>query len=142
MRKPLLLLILVVVGVLLGATYLVSTLIALLFETGLAHAIIPETLSTRLASISEARRPIPKIIHQTWKNETVPELWAVAQYTCRDIHPDYEYIVCPLLSLSLLSDPVCWVSSLRAVVRDDGLMDSYGPMRRVESLLKRSIPGF
>jgi len=95
MRKPLLLLILAVVGVLVGATYLVSTLIALLFETGLAHAIIPETLSARLASISEARRPIPKIIHQTWKNETVPELWAVAQYTCRDIHPDYEYIVCP-----------------------------------------------
>jgi uncharacterized membrane protein YciS (DUF1049 family) len=93
MRKPLLLLLLVVLGILAGATYIVSTLIALLFETGLAHAIIPDLLAARVAAIPEARRPIPKILHQTWKNETVPELWAVAQYTCRDLHPDYEYIV-------------------------------------------------
>jgi len=92
MRRPLLLLI-VTVSVILGvAVWLVSTLIALLFETGLANAIAPEDLSVR-AGWGEDRRPIPKIIHQTWKNETVPEMWAIAQYSCRDLHPDYQYIV-------------------------------------------------
>ena len=92
MRRPLLLL-MVMVGVLVGgAVYLVSTLIALLFETGLASAIDPEQLSVRLGW-GEDRRPIPKIIHQTWKNETVPEMWSIAQYSCQDLHPDYQYIV-------------------------------------------------
>lgn len=34
---------------------------------------------------------VPKIIHQTWKEETVPEKWRAAQKSCRDLHPDYEY---------------------------------------------------
>jgi inositol phosphorylceramide mannosyltransferase catalytic subunit len=96
MRKPLLLLILVVLGILGFAVYLVSTLIALLFETGLRNAISPENLTSRI-SWTEDRRPIPKIIHQTWKNETIPEMWSIAQYSCRDLHPDYQYIVYSLI---------------------------------------------
>jgi hypothetical protein len=38
---------------------------------------------------------IPKIIHQTYKNETIPEVWVEAQQSCIDLHPDYEYIVRP-----------------------------------------------
>lgn len=34
---------------------------------------------------------VPKIIHQTWKNENIPEKWKLAQQSCRDMHPDYEY---------------------------------------------------
>jgi inositol phosphorylceramide mannosyltransferase catalytic subunit len=97
MRKPLLVLILVVSAALAGAVYLVSTLIALLFETGLSYAIVPESLPSR-AQWPENRRPIPKIIHQTWKNETIPEEWSIAQYACRDLHPDYQYIVYPMLA--------------------------------------------
>src|SRR5437762_8301271 len=100
MRRPLLLLILLVSAILAGAVYLVSTLIGLLFESGLKNAIIPETLPSR-SNWSEDRRPIPKIIHQTWKNETIPEMWSIAQYSCRDLHPDYKYIV-PLPSLTCL----------------------------------------
>src|SRR5947207_10449753 len=48
MRRPLLLLILLVLAILAGAVYLVSTFIGLLFESGLQNAIIPETLSSRL----------------------------------------------------------------------------------------------
>jgi len=96
MRRPILLLIVIVSVLLGGAVYCVSTLIALLFETGLASAIDPEQLLVR-QEWREDRRPIPKIIHQTWKNETVPEMWSIAQYSCRDLHPDYQYIV----SLSL-----------------------------------------
>ena len=96
MRRPILLLIVTVSVLLGGAVYLVSTLIALLFETGLASAIDPGLLIVR-QGWGEDRRPIPKIIHQTWKNETVPEMWSVAQYSCRDLHPDYQYIVSPLV---------------------------------------------
>ena len=92
MRRSLLLLILLVSAILGGAVYLVSTFIGLLFESGLQNAILPESLPSRL-NLSEDRHPIPKIIHQTWKNETVPEMWSIAQYSCRDLHPDYKYIV-------------------------------------------------
>ena len=34
---------------------------------------------------------VPNIIHQTWKTAEVPEKWAAAQRSCRDMHPDYEY---------------------------------------------------
>lgn len=92
MRRLLLLLILAISVVLGTAVYLVSTLIGLLFETGLQNAILPESLASR-ASWTEDRHPIPKILHQTWKNETIPEEWSIAQYACRDLHPDYDYIV-------------------------------------------------
>ena len=92
MRKSLFLLITLLLSILGGLVYLFSTFIALLFETGLLNAIPPETLPFR-AQWTEDKHPIPKILHQTWKNETIPEMWAIAQYTCRDLHPDYEYIV-------------------------------------------------
>ena len=124
MRRPLLLLIVGVSLVLGGAVWLVSTLIALLFESGLQTAIDPEQLNIR-SGWGEDRRPIPKIIHQTWKNETVPEMWSIAQYSCLDLHPDYQYIVAsPLLTVFVL------------------LIRSYGRMRRAGSLLRRSILGF
>jgi inositol phosphorylceramide mannosyltransferase catalytic subunit len=87
--------------------YLFSTLIALLFETGLNNAIAPEDLPLRTTSQwGEEHRRIPKIIHQTWKNETVPEAWAIAQYSCIDLHPDYQYIVAhpPLTGLMVVVD--------------------------------------
>src|SRR5579859_752925 len=99
MRRGLLLLVLGVAAVLGGLVYLFSTLIALLFETGLQNAIPTSILSGATTSTtSEDHRPIPKIIHQTWKNETIPEAWSIAQYSCRDLHPDYQYIVHPLTS--------------------------------------------
>ena len=36
-------------------------------------------------------RRIPKIIHQTWKDENIPQEWQNAQESCRALHPDYEY---------------------------------------------------
>jgi len=87
-------LILLLCAILGSAVYLVSTFIGLLFETGLRNAIAPVELPSR-SQWSEDRRPIPKIIHQTWKNETIPEMWSIAQYSCRDLHPDYQYIVFP-----------------------------------------------
>jgi len=36
---------------------------------------------------------IPKIIHQTWKTETIPERWKDAVDSCKKIHPGYRYIL-------------------------------------------------
>ncbi|EDO15350.1 hypothetical protein Kpol_457p1 [Vanderwaltozyma polyspora DSM 70294] len=36
---------------------------------------------------------IPKIIHQTYKTEEIPEHWKEGQQRCIDLHPDYEYIL-------------------------------------------------
>ncbi|KAI4525673.1 hypothetical protein K525DRAFT_260834 [Schizophyllum commune Loenen D] len=36
---------------------------------------------------------IPRIIHQTWKSETLPTRWKDISQHCRDIMPDYEYML-------------------------------------------------
>ncbi|CCM03152.1 uncharacterized protein FIBRA_05274 [Fibroporia radiculosa] len=36
---------------------------------------------------------IPRILHQTWKSETLPEKWANVSQGCRDMMPDYEYML-------------------------------------------------
>ena len=72
----------------------VSTLLSLLFEDAAADAIRRAELPSPNSSLIEQRpQIIPKIIHQTYKNETIPEVWREAQRSCIDLHPDYEYIV-------------------------------------------------
>lgn len=34
---------------------------------------------------------VPKILHHTWKNREIPEKWAAAQKSCKDLHPEYEF---------------------------------------------------
>lgn len=34
---------------------------------------------------------IPKIIHQTWKNEQIPQKWVAFQKKVQALHPDWEY---------------------------------------------------
>ncbi|KAF8621560.1 hypothetical protein AX15_007588 [Amanita polypyramis BW_CC] len=36
---------------------------------------------------------IPRIIHQTWKSETLPERWRGISQACRDMMPDYKYML-------------------------------------------------
>lgn len=36
---------------------------------------------------------IPKIIHQTYKTNQIPEIWKPGQQACVDLHPDYQYIL-------------------------------------------------
>ena len=65
-----------------------------LFEDGSADAIhraeIPAPGSDRLENRT---RLIPKIIHQTYKNSSIPEIWQAGQQSCIDLHEDYEYKV-------------------------------------------------
>ncbi|CAL1700843.1 unnamed protein product [Somion occarium] len=36
---------------------------------------------------------IPRIIHQSWKSETLPARWVNVSQGCRDMMPDYEYML-------------------------------------------------
>lgn len=83
---------LIILGFLVNAF---STLIALLFEKGgttpIDSAEIPPPGSD--LSVNETQQLIPKIIHQTYINSSIPEKWQEGQKACVDLHDDYEYIV-------------------------------------------------
>lgn len=97
MRKGLALFLVVNVFILGFILNSVFTLITLLFEdcSGDAiHAIdIPAPNS---ALINQRPQLIPKIIHQTWRDDSIPEKWQAPQQSCVDLHGDYEYKVRPI----------------------------------------------
>ena len=65
-------------------------LIGLLFEDGGRDSILPSEIPSE-----NTTHPllIPKIIHQTYKNEELPQHWKEAQDAVKYYHPDYEYMV-------------------------------------------------
>jgi inositol phosphorylceramide mannosyltransferase catalytic subunit len=72
----------------------VFTLITLLFEDGARDAILRAEIPAPNSELIEQKpRFIPKIIHQTYVNESIPEHWREAQQSCLDYHMDYEYKV-------------------------------------------------
>lgn len=82
---------LLVIGFLLNAC---STLISLLFEDGAADAIAPAEIPAPGSDLIENRTQlIPKIIHQTYINASIPVQWKAGQQSCIDLHEDYEYIL-------------------------------------------------
>lgn len=89
-RGPILFLlgVVVVVGILLHRSRL---LIGLLFEDGAHNAIYPAVILGPDAP--EGAQLIPKIIHQTYKNASLPAIWAEQQRQLLDLHQDYEYMV-------------------------------------------------
>ncbi|KAI5299045.1 hypothetical protein KEM56_003557, partial [Ascosphaera pollenicola] len=80
----------------LSLTYLLyafSTLISLLLEDYAEDAIHRSELPSQNSTLIDTRpQLIPKIIHQTYKNETIPSVWRDAQKSCISLHDDYEYI--------------------------------------------------
>lgn len=81
----------VVLGVLVNSVW---TLLALLFIDGSNDAILRAELPAPNSDMIEKMpQVIPRIIHQTYKNETIPEIWREAQESCISLHKDYEYIV-------------------------------------------------
>jgi mannosyltransferase OCH1-like enzyme len=94
MRRGLLIFLLINLLILSLLVRSVSTLLSLLVEDAAADAIHRAELPSPNSSLIEQRpQIIPKIIHQTYKNETIPEVWVEAQQSCIDLHPDYEYIL-------------------------------------------------
>ena len=72
----------------------VYTLLTLLIEDGSEDAIHSAEIPAPNSPLIEDRpQLIPKIIHQTYVNDSVPEHWREAQKSCIDLHTDYEYKV-------------------------------------------------
>ncbi|KAJ9300045.1 hypothetical protein DTO271G3_2162 [Paecilomyces variotii] len=70
-----------------------STLLSLLIEDAAANGIHRDELPSANSCLIEQRPQIvPNIIHQTYQNETIPEVWVHAQQSCINLHPDYECI--------------------------------------------------
>jgi mannosyltransferase OCH1-like enzyme len=73
----------------------VFTLLTLLVEDASADAIHRSEIPAPNSPLIDNRpQVIPKIIHQTYINESIPEHWREAQQSCVDLHEDYEYKVC------------------------------------------------
>jgi inositol phosphorylceramide mannosyltransferase catalytic subunit len=94
MRRGLLIFLLINVLLVTFLLHTVSTLLSLLIEDASADAIhrseLPAPNSTLLTTRPQL---IPKIIHQTYINESIPVQWQPAQKSCLRLHPDYEYIL-------------------------------------------------
>lgn len=72
----------------------VFTLLTLLVEDASADAIHRSDIPSPNSTLIETRpQLIPKIIHQTYINESIPERWIGPQQSFIDLHPDYEYKV-------------------------------------------------
>ncbi|PGH03134.1 hypothetical protein AJ80_08729 [Polytolypa hystricis UAMH7299] len=92
MRKGLVLFIVINIFIITFLVHSVFTLLTLLFEDASADAISNlELPAPNSSSIIGMDQHIPKIIHQTYKNESIPAIWQGAQQSCIDLHPDYEY---------------------------------------------------
>lgn len=74
--------------------YTTFNLLTLLIDSEGPDAILrselPASLTAHL-SVTSDHLLIPKIIHQTYKNTSIPEGWQFARKTCIDLHPDYEH---------------------------------------------------
>jgi hypothetical protein len=66
-------------------------LFGLLFENGSRDTVYPTEYL--LDNINDTQLLIPKIIHQTFRDEDIPKHWIPAQQAVKDFHPDYEYMV-------------------------------------------------
>ncbi|KAH7122463.1 nucleotide-diphospho-sugar transferase [Dendryphion nanum] len=92
MRRNIIIFLLVTVAVLGFAVHSVWILLSLLFVDGSEDAISRAELpAPKSGAISERPQLIPKIIHQTYINESLPEHWKGPQKSCLDLHPNYEY---------------------------------------------------
>jgi mannosyltransferase OCH1-like enzyme len=94
MRRGVVLFLVSTVFILGFAVHSVWTLLGLLVFDGHEDAISRAELpAPNSDAISERPQLIPKIIHQTYVNESIPDHWKQPQQTCLDLHPDYEYKV-------------------------------------------------
>lgn len=92
MRKELKYLIGFHVAIVVFLIWYLFDLITLLHDDSFSDALLDFELNP---SDSQLTKPliIPKIIHQTYKTTTIPDIWKPGQQACIDLHPDYQYIL-------------------------------------------------
>jgi hypothetical protein len=59
-----------------------------------AHPLHADAVAAAAAAGTPMPTPVPKLLHQTWKDESIPEKWRAASDACKALHPDYVYKVC------------------------------------------------
>ena len=101
-RKALCLLVadLVLFGVILHS---LSPLISLLqHNEDLFSARVEVSSGHHLQSFTPEDPQIPRILHQTTKNETIPDIWVGPQESCLKAYSSFEYKVCSSPSLNMI----------------------------------------
>ena len=94
MRRGIIIFIVVNLLVVAFLVHSVFTLLTLLFEDGSKDVIHRAEIPAPNSPLIENRpQLIPKIIHQTYINNTIPSKWSEARQSCLDLHQDYEYKV-------------------------------------------------
>ena len=97
MRRSLLVFLLFNIALLGFLVHLVWPLLTLLVVDGRGDAILKSELpSSDSTLISTSPRIIPKIIHQTYKDVSIPAVWKEAQASCLALHPEkdgWKYIL-------------------------------------------------
>ncbi|KAL6945093.1 hypothetical protein ACO0QE_002538 [Hanseniaspora vineae] len=76
-----------------GLVYIFFDILNMIVDDPLTNAITDEELSeaSNDSFALQQQQLIPKIIHQTYKTNDIPEHWKAGQQACIDLHPDYEY---------------------------------------------------
>lgn len=72
--------------------YQLFDLITLLYDDSHQFAFLENELNNPNYLTSQPQL-IPKIIHQTYKTTSIPEIWLDGQKNCQDLNSDYEYIL-------------------------------------------------
>lgn len=59
-----------------------------------ARFTVSQEEETSVSSKHSPQHKIPRILHQTCANDTVPSVWVNSQHSCKEAYSDYEYKVC------------------------------------------------
>ncbi|CAE7233777.1 unnamed protein product [Rhizoctonia solani] len=86
-----------ILGLFLVGTVVVLSSVSIFFKVPASAFIYEDEVPANAwtGNFTDAPKPelIPRIIHQTWKTDTLPERWQSVSKTCRDMMPDYEYML-------------------------------------------------
>lgn len=92
MRKELKYIIWGHIGLIVFLIWCTFDFITLLHDDSFQDALLDVELNPT-DGVIEKPKIIPKIIHQTYKSNQIPEIWKPGQQACVDLHPDYQYIL-------------------------------------------------
>ncbi|CCD24194.1 mannosylinositol phosphorylceramide synthase catalytic subunit CSH1 NDAI_0C05350 [Naumovozyma dairenensis CBS 421] len=75
--------------------YYTFDLLTLTIDNTFEDALLDIDLNPTKEQLGNSDKPqlIPKIIHQTYKTNDIPKQWIESQKKCKDLHPDYKYML-------------------------------------------------
>nr|VWO95196.1 ATP-binding multidrug cassette transporter [Ganoderma boninense] len=92
-RRTVYILLSLLAAVLVGTVVVLSS-ISYYLSIDVAAYITEDEVNLALNDSHDAlQERVPRIIHQTWKSETLPPNWANLSQGCREMMPDYEYML-------------------------------------------------